>query len=112
MKKLAVGFVAGAAVATTASALAFSTGQSVQLKPGDSAYILGVTPVSEQTTCQVVTKHKTNLFSCFVGTDYRGKYSVSINGSEVTVSRYLGPGVAKPYRVIFHRNQTHVLIAH
>jgi hypothetical protein len=111
MKSLAVGFVAGAAVASAASALAFSSaGHGTHLAPGESAYIESG---GRQTTCQAIVKGGVNTFSCFAGFDqYRARYSATINGKEVTVSKYLGPGKPKPYKVMFHVYQGPTLIAH
>lgn len=111
MKSVVVGLIGGAAVVTAASALAFSSaGQGTHLAPGESVY---VESGGRQTTCQAIVKGGVNTFSCFVEFDqYRARYSVTINGKEVTVSKYLGPGTPKPYKVMFHVSQGPTLIAH
>jgi hypothetical protein len=112
MKSLTIGFAAGAAIASAASALAFSSaGRPLHLAPGQSAY---VNSAGEQTTCQAVVKHRVNTFSCFVAaTDrYRHQYSVTINNEEVTVSKYLGLSQPTPYRVVFRIDQGPTLHAH
>lgn len=113
--KLALAFFAGAAIASAGSALALSSGQSVQLKVGDNAY----TPSGDfgVAKCAVVAKQGTPVFSCFVsdgdtGNDYRKAFGVTISGREVTVNQYFGPSATKPYKVIFRRTQTHIFIAH
>ncbi len=109
--RLAVGFIAGAVIATASSALAFSSGtHGVHLRPGERAYIESD---GGQTTCQAIVKSGVNTFSCFAGFDQlRNRYSVTINGKEVTVSKYIGPGTPKPYKVMFHISQGPTLIVH
>ena len=56
MKSLTVGFAAGAAVASAASALAFSsTSDGVHLAAGERAYVHSG---GQQTTCQAIVKHR------------------------------------------------------
>jgi hypothetical protein len=110
MKMLVSGFIAGIAVATTASALALSAvGSTTQLKPGQS---VSINSGGRQATCQAVVVSRVNTFSCYVGTqDYRARFSTTINKNEVTVSKYNGP-VAKPYSRMFHISQGPTLVAH
>jgi hypothetical protein len=90
MKMLVSGFIAGIAVATTASAPALSSvGSTTQLKPGQS---VSINSGGRQATCQAVVVSGLNTFSCYVGTqDSRARFSTTINKMEVTVSKYNGP---------------------
>lgn len=110
MRMLVVGFVAGVAVASAASALAVSSVEkSAQLKPGQS---VSINSGGRQATCQVVVVSGLDTFSCYVGMrDYRARFSTTINKKDVTVSKYNGP-VAKPYSLMFHVSQGPTLIAH
>jgi hypothetical protein len=109
VKKIMLGFVAGALVASATTALAVNGTQTVQFKPGDSAWLPGP---YERTTCEAVAKRGAPTFSCFVGTDYRGRYGVELSDREAVVTEYLGPGLSKPYKVIFRRIQPTTLTAH
>ncbi|HET7449285.1 MAG TPA: hypothetical protein VFJ78_01695 [Gaiellaceae bacterium] len=114
MRNLLVGLVLGIAIATSASAFGFSTRQNVKLDPGDTAYINDVTRFG-QPTCQSIVKQGIPTLSCFVesaGGELRKRFGVTISNSEVTVNRYFGPSSAKPYKVIFRRDQRSVFVAH
>src|SRR5262249_1592015 len=92
MKKIVLAFVAGDSVASAATALAVTGSQTLQFRPGDSAWL----PESyDRTTCQAVAKRGEPTFSCFVGTEYRGRYGVELSDREAVVTEYLGPGQSK-----------------
>jgi hypothetical protein len=82
---------------------------SFALSSGDRAYFGSGT---DRATCEVVKTLGLDTFSCFVGTDYRTKYAVTINGREVTISQYFGPTAAKRYAIVIRRIQTPTRIAH
>ena len=114
MRKLLIGFALGVTAASTASALAFSAGQSLKLEPGDKAYITDLARFG-QPTCQVVVKRGVPTLSCFVdsaGGELRKRFGVTISNTEVTVNRYYGPSAEKPYKVIFRRYQRAAFVAH
>lgn len=104
MKKFALGFAVGLAVAIAGTAGALTRGQSVQLAVGDRA---SFGDGLSATNCAVVSKQGIPAFSCFVGDDqYRKRFGVTINEREVTVNQYFGRTAPKPYKVIFRRIQT------
>jgi hypothetical protein len=98
MKTLITGMVIGLVIGTAATAMA-STTRTAYLKRGDSAVTFGYA-----TSCTVrLLRGRANGFVCNVGGDYRAKYGVTINESEVTLTQYTG---FNRYRVIHRRQQS------
>jgi hypothetical protein len=85
MKKLITGIVIGVVIGTAATAIATTT-RTAYLNRGDSAVTQGYA-----TSCKVrLLPGRANGFVCNVGGDYRAKYGVRINESEVAVTQYTG----------------------
>jgi hypothetical protein len=98
MKKLITGIVIGVVIGTATMAIATTT-RTAYLNRGDSAVTQGYA-----TSCTVrLLPGRANGFVCNVGGDYRAKYGVRINESEVAITQYTG---FSRYRVIIRKRQS------
>jgi hypothetical protein len=98
MRKLVTGVMIGLVLGAAATAIA-STTRTAYLDRGDSAVTQGYA-----TSCTVrLLTGRANGFVCNVGGDYRAKYGVRINESEVAITQYRG---FNRYRVIVRKRQS------
>ena len=101
MRNLIAGLAVGVVLGAAATAIAATTGttRTAYLVRGDSAVTQGYA-----TSCTVrLLPGRANGFVCNVGGDYRARYGVRINESEVAITQYTA---FNRYRVIVRRKQS------